>query len=53
MAAGAVGDQVALTNGGHYDDRLQRTAEGWRIAHRTCTTTVMIGSLPEGYQIPE
>jgi hypothetical protein len=53
MAAGTVGAQVVLTNGGHYNDTLLRTDEGWRIAHRTCTTTVMIGSLPEDYQIPE
>ncbi len=53
MAAGTVGAQLVLTNGGHYNDRLLRTAKGWRIAHRTCTTTVMIGSLPEDYQIPE
>jgi len=53
MAAGPVGAQVALINGGYYDDRLVRTEAGWRIAHRTCTTTAMVGSLPEGYQIPE
>ena len=25
--------------GGYYDDRLQRTSDGWRISHRTMTET--------------
>ncbi|MCX6386165.1 MAG: nuclear transport factor 2 family protein [Solirubrobacterales bacterium] len=30
--------------GGHYVDRLVRTADGWRIAHRTLHATWMEGN---------
>jgi len=45
--------QFFITNGGSYEDRLERTADGWRIAERTCRMTMMDGTLPEGYEIPE
>ena len=47
------GRQVMVTNAGHYDDELVRTAGGWRIARRICRQKFMIGQLPEDYQIPE
>lgn len=46
------GSQLVITNAGYYDDELVRTAAGWRISKRHCEQTVMIGSLPEGYEIP-
>jgi len=52
MARGTIGSQLAITNAGLYVDRLQRTADGWRIADRECRMTLMLGSLPEGYEIP-
>jgi 3-phenylpropionate/cinnamic acid dioxygenase small subunit len=45
--------QFFITNGGSYEDRLVRTADGWRIAERICRMTMMDGRLPEGYEIPE
>lgn len=47
------GSQYIVTNVGHYRDDLVRTPEGWRIAHRHCQQKMMLGQLPEGYQIPE
>ncbi|MDJ0846983.1 MAG: nuclear transport factor 2 family protein [Myxococcota bacterium] len=46
------GSQLVITNAGWYDDELVRTEAGWRIAKRDCRQTIMIGSLPEGYEIP-
>jgi hypothetical protein len=46
------GSQDVILNGGHYYDRLQKTAAGWRIAERVCEQNVMMGQLPAGYQIP-
>ncbi len=46
------GSQTVITNAGYYDDELLRTTAGWRIANRLCTQTLMLGSLPEGYEIP-
>jgi hypothetical protein len=45
--------QFFVTNGGYYEDRLERTADGWRIAARVCRMTMMDGTLPEGYVIPD
>ena len=47
------GPQFVITNGGRYLDRLQRTADGWRIVERVCEQTIMEGQLPEGYKIPD
>lgn len=47
------GAQVMVTNAGHYDDELIRTARGWRIARRVCRQKFMIGQLPVDYLIPE
>jgi hypothetical protein len=47
------GSQFIITNAGHYKDDLIRTQEGWRIAHRLCQQTMMLGQLPEGYRIPD
>jgi 3-phenylpropionate/cinnamic acid dioxygenase small subunit len=47
------GSQEVITNAGTYEDRLVRTAAGWRIAERDCRQTVRIGELPPGYVIPE
>lgn len=46
------GGQLVITNAGWYDDDLVRTDDGWRIARRHCEQTMMVGSLPEGYEIP-
>ncbi len=46
------GSQLVITNAGWYDDELVRTEHGWRIAHRDCRQTIMIGQLPDGYVIP-
>jgi 3-phenylpropionate/cinnamic acid dioxygenase small subunit len=51
--ARGAGSQLVITNAGYYDDELVRTPEGWRIAKRHCEQTVMIGQLPEGYEIPD
>ena len=40
------GSQEIVTNAGRYDDELVRTPTGWRIRRRTCTQTMMLGSLP-------
>lgn len=53
MAHGAIGSQVVITNAGFYVDRLQRTADGWRMTDRECRMTLMLGSLPENYDIPD
>lgn len=47
------GSQEIVVNAGWYDDELVRTASGWRIRRRTCTQTMMLGSLPPGYVIPD
>lgn len=47
------GGQEVITNAGYYFDELVRTPAGWRIRHRLCTQTVMIGQLPPGYVIPD
>ena len=52
MAKGELGSQDAITNAGYYEDVLVRTTEGWRIRERVCNQTLMLGSLPEGYEIP-
>jgi 3-phenylpropionate/cinnamic acid dioxygenase small subunit len=49
----ADGTQEIVTNAGWYDDELVRTTAGWRIRRRVCTQTMMLGSLPPGYSIPE
>lgn len=54
MGRATEGDgQLVITNAGYYDDELVRTEVGWRIAARHCEQTMMIGHLPEGYEIPE
>jgi 3-phenylpropionate/cinnamic acid dioxygenase small subunit len=53
MAQGAIGRQLAITNAGLYVDRLQRTSDGWRITDRECRMTLMVGSLPTDYEIPD
>jgi hypothetical protein len=53
MGVGDVGSQLVITNAGLYVDRLERTAAGWRIAHRDCKLLLMMGALPDGYEIPE
>lgn len=47
------GTQEIVTNAGWYDDELVRTPGGWRIRRRVCTQTMMLGSLPPGYAIPD
>jgi 3-phenylpropionate/cinnamic acid dioxygenase small subunit len=48
----ADGPLYIITNAGHYEDRLARARDGWRIVERICHQTMMQGSLPEGYRIP-
>jgi 3-phenylpropionate/cinnamic acid dioxygenase small subunit len=47
------GSQLVLTNGGYYHDDFVRTDAGWRIQSRVCEQTMMVGHLPEGYEIPQ
>ena len=47
------GSQEVITNAGYYFDDLVRGEDGWRISKRVCDQTIMIGSLPPGYVIPE
>jgi 3-phenylpropionate/cinnamic acid dioxygenase small subunit len=47
------GTQEVITNAGYYFDEFVRTPAGWRIRERVCTQTIMIGSLPPGYVIPD
>jgi 3-phenylpropionate/cinnamic acid dioxygenase small subunit len=53
MGRGPLGSQEMIVNAGWYEDDLVRTPAGWRICKRVCTQTVMIGSLPPGYAIPD
>ena len=53
MAQGTVGSQLVITNAGLYVDQLRRTADGWRMTDRECRMTLMLGSLPENYDIPD
>lgn len=46
------GSHLVITNAGYYHDDLVRTEAGWRIQRRVCDQTMMIGHLPEGYEIP-
>ena len=50
---GEDGKHLVITNAGYYYDDLVRTEDGWRIAARHCDQTIMIGHLPEGYEIPD
>lgn len=47
------GHQLVITNAGYYDDDLVRSPDGWRIAKRHCEQTMMVGELPDGYEIPD
>ena len=47
------GSQHFITNAGYYHDEWVRTSAGWRIQHRVCEQPIMIGALPEGYEIPQ
>ena len=47
------GSQEVITNAGFYFDDLVKGEDGWRISKRVCDQTIMIGSLPPGYIIPE
>jgi 3-phenylpropionate/cinnamic acid dioxygenase small subunit len=46
------GTQHFMTNAGWYEDELVRTERGWRISARVCVQPILIGGLPEGYEIP-
>jgi hypothetical protein len=47
------GRELVLAVGGHYRDRLVRTAEaGWRIAERVELSTWLDGPYPEGVPMP-
>ena len=46
-------EQLVITNAGYYDDDLVRTEQGWRIAKRHCEQKIMVGQLPDGYEIPK
>jgi 3-phenylpropionate/cinnamic acid dioxygenase small subunit len=53
MATGELGSQYAITNAGYYEDLLVATPEGWRIRERVCNQILMVGSLPDEYEIPD
>ena len=54
MARGEMGkDQVVISSSGLYVDRVRKTPTGWRIFEREMRMTMMQGSLPEGYSIPD
>ncbi len=54
MARGEMGkDQLVISSSGLYVDRVRKTAKGWRIVEREMRMTIMQGSLPEGYAIPD
>ena len=54
MARGEMGkDQLVISSSGLYVDRVRKTEKGWRIAEREMRMTIMQGSLPEGYAIPD
>lgn len=54
MARGELGnDQLVISSSGLYVDRVRKTPEGWRITEREMRMTIMQGSLPEGYAIPD
>lgn len=40
----AAGDPPVWDGTGYYDDRLVRTGEGWRIAHRVCRVVYWTGN---------
>ena len=52
LFAGEDGAQMLLL-GGRYDDRLQRTADGWKLAERVHTTTWTAGPVPAQLSAPE
>jgi len=47
------GSQEVINNAGYYVDKWVRLPTGWRVQERICNQTIMIGSLPKGYVIPE
>ena len=49
----ADGSTQLLLLGGRYEDRLQRTGEGWQIIDRVHTTTWTAGPWPAQLSIPE
>lgn len=54
MARGEMGkDQLVISSSGLYVDRVRKTAAGWRIVEREMRMTIMQGSLPAGYVIPD
>lgn len=46
------GTQTMMTNIGYYHDTWLRCADNWRIQHRRCEQTMMLGELPANYEIP-
>lgn len=52
-AATRAGPLHVFQIGGRYDDRLVRTADGWRIAERLETQLWMSGSLPPELLVPD
>jgi hypothetical protein len=49
----ADGAMHTFTVGAYYNDRLVRTADGWRIRERVEESAYMDGDLPPGLQIPK
>lgn len=47
------GAHQLLLLGGRYDDRLERTDHGWKIAERVHTTTWTAGPMPAQLSAPE
>jgi ketosteroid isomerase-like protein len=52
LFAGDEGTQMLLL-GGRYDDRVQRTPDGWKFTERVHTTTWTAGPVPAQLSVPE
>ena len=52
FVAGSADEPTVLLFGGRYEDRLRRTADGWRITEQVQVTTWQAGPLPGSLTTP-